>query len=152
ERLPEPLARPATRPRGVISRQRSRRAALDWSYQLLTPELQAFFARLSVFRGGFTVEAAETVGAVPGRALGYLSQLRESSLIVSDSDTSERRFRLLETLREYAAAQLTCEEGEAAARRHAEQFLALAVAANAGLRGLDPRCWLDRLGEEHDNL
>src|SRR5207249_545824 len=94
------------RQRAADPRHRSLRATLDWSLQLLPPELQPFFAQLSIFRGGWTVAAAEVVGDEP-RALEYLEQLREASLVQAteaDGGTAERsevvmRFHLLETLR-----------------------------------------------------
>src|SRR5207249_11216154 len=100
--------------RGVAPRHRSLRAALEWSYQLLVPELQRFFARLSVFQGGWTLEAAEAVCAEP-KALLYLEQLRECSLVQAVETGGEMRFRLLETLREYGAEQLEPEAREAGA-------------------------------------
>src|SRR5262249_27861915 len=114
-----------SRKRDVPERQRTLRAAVEWSYRLLSPELQRFFARLSVFRGGWSLEAAEAVcGSSDGPAqsptlphphtsppphgqtdpLDALAQLRECSLVLVESHDSEQvRFRMLETLREYAA-------------------------------------------------
>jgi tetratricopeptide (TPR) repeat protein len=73
----------------VVERQRTLRAAVDWSFRLLAPELQDFFARLSVFRGGWTAEAAEAVTGEP-LALDYLAQLRECSLVQTE-DTGTAR-------------------------------------------------------------
>jgi non-specific serine/threonine protein kinase len=87
-------------------RHRSLHAALAWSYRLLSPELQPFFARLSVFRGGWTEEATAAVCDEPA-AINSLEQLREGSMIESDVAGGEVRFRMLETLREFAAEQLT---------------------------------------------
>src|SRR5262249_47981149 len=80
--------------RRVTERHRTLRAAIDWSYQLLAPELQKFFARLSVFGGGWTLEAAETVCEEP-MALDYLAQLRDCSLILIEDEEHEARFRML---------------------------------------------------------
>jgi len=142
-----------SRRRGVVERQRTLRAAVDWSYRLLAPDLQRFFASLSVFRGGWTVEAAEGVCDEP-LALDFLAQLRECSLVLTEECPHCRtmRFRLLETLREYAAERLTTEELEAVRGRHAEYFLALSEEAEAHLTGPEQAEWLHRLDAEHDNL
>src|SRR4028118_1921956 len=96
------------RRRGASERQRTLRATLDWSYRLLSPDLQRFFARLSVFRGGWSVEAAEAVCEEP-LALDYLEHLRECSLVLAEgaegTASGTIRFRMLETLREFAAQQ-----------------------------------------------
>jgi predicted ATPase/DNA-binding SARP family transcriptional activator len=158
----------------VIARHRSVWAALDWSYQLLSPELQHFFARLSVFRGGCTLEAAEAVCGEgcrvkgvgcrvkppdptpytlhPTPCLGCLERLRECSLIAAAEDGGEMRYRLLETLREYAAEQLVAEEAAVMARRHAQYYLALAEEAEPQLTGPGQPEWLDRLDRERANL
>src|SRR5207237_208419 len=92
------------------------------SYDLLSPELQTWFARLGVFRGGWTLEAAEAVCSDgEGDALLLLSELQEHSLVVAEE---EPRYRLLEPLREFALEKLTPEEHAALGRRHAEFFLA----------------------------
>jgi len=143
-----------TRKRDVPDRHRTLRAAVDWSYQSLTPELQRFFRQLSVFRGGWTVEAAAAVCEEP-KALECLEQLRECSLILLDEgaeEAGEVRFRLLETLREYGEKQLTEEEANALGQRHAECYLELAEKADAQDRGPQAKEWLDRLEREHDNL
>jgi predicted ATPase/DNA-binding SARP family transcriptional activator/class 3 adenylate cyclase len=133
-------------------RHRTLRGTIDWSYELLSPELQQFFACLSVFRGGWTLEAAEAVCEQP-LALDQLEQLRECSLVLAEDASGETRFRLLETLREYGLECLAASgEAERAWRRHAEFFLALTEAAEPGLKGPDQVVWLDRLEREHDNL
>jgi predicted ATPase/DNA-binding SARP family transcriptional activator len=137
--------------RDVPARHRSLQAALAGSYQLLTPELQRFFARLSVFRGGFDLAAAEQVCGEPG-ALEHLTQLRESSLVVAEERGEELRFRLLETLREFGAARLATEERSALARRHAAYYRALAEEAEPWFVGREEQQWRRRLEWEHDNL
>jgi predicted ATPase/DNA-binding SARP family transcriptional activator len=132
-------------------RHRSLRATLDWSYQLLSPELQPFFTRLSVFRGGWTLTAAEVVCEEP-QALDCLEQLRECSLVMAEDSGEEIRFRMLETVREYARAQLGPEELTALEQRAAGYYLALAEEAEPELRGPQGKRWLDRLEREHDNL
>jgi len=144
-----------TRKRDVPDRHRTLRAAVDWSYQSLAPELQRFFRQLSVFRGGWTVEAAAAVCEEPN-ALECLERLRESSLVLLDAgaeETGEVRFRLLETLREYGEKQLAEDEANALHQRHAECYLALAEEAKSKVRGGPEQvAWLDRLEREHDNL
>lgn len=133
--------------------------AIDWSYDLLTSEQRRFFLRLSVFRGGCTPDAAAEICEEPG-ALEYLAQLRERSLVVGEEavlsspggDASGIRFRLLESLREYAWGRLSPEERAVLQRRHAEYFQALAVRAEPELMGAGQEAWLARLHAEHDNL
>jgi predicted ATPase/DNA-binding SARP family transcriptional activator len=139
------------RQRSIDPRHRSLRAALDWSYQLLEPELQCFFSRLSVFRGGWTLASAEAVCG-QSMALECLERLRESSLVHATEADGEMRFQFLETLREYAAEQLPVDERDALARRHAQFFLRLAETAACELARPDQGLWLDRLEREHDNM
>jgi predicted ATPase/Tfp pilus assembly protein PilF len=160
-----------SRRRDTAARQRSLRATIDWSYRLLPSELQQFFARLSVFRGGWTLEAAEEVCAEP-LSLDYLAQLRECSLVEVEearraggpdrpcraAEGAEMRFRMLETLREYAAEQRTPEDRAALERRHLEHYLALAEEAEPGLAGPEEAGthvvggWLERLAAEYENV
>ncbi len=140
-----------SRNKDVPMRHRSLRAAIEGSFRLLSPELQHFFACLSVFRGGWTVEAAETLCNAPA-ALDYLVQLRERSLIQATDVGGERRFRMLETLREYATEQLQAEEAASLARQHAEFYLSLAEEADPQLLGTEQAVWLERLEWEHENL
>jgi tetratricopeptide (TPR) repeat protein len=159
-----------SRKRGVTERQRTLRATVDWSYRLLSPELQRFFACLSVFRGGWTLEAAEAVCDEP-LALDYLAQLMECSLVIAEDEQRQRRamvlqrhidfdpgseervrFRMLETLREFANEQLTPEERTDLQRRYLEHFLHLAEEAEPRLLGPEEGVYLNRLEIEHDNL
>jgi len=151
ERLSQRFDLLASRRTDKDSRHRSLWAAIDWSYHLLSSELQRFFARLSVFRGGWTLERAEAVCEEP-RALDYLAQLRGHSLITAEEGAPEMRFRLLESLREFAADQLSPEEQTALAYRHAGYFLSLAEEADSKLNGPEQAKWLDMLEAEHDNL
>src|SRR5579871_183506 len=114
-----------SRRRDAIDRHRTLRAAIEWSFRLLPPELQRFFAQLSVFQGGWTVERAQAVCSEP-LALECLAQLREHSLVLAEESEQGMRFRMLETLREYAAEQLAEEERAACRRLHADHYLALA--------------------------
>ncbi len=158
ERLGHSLKLLTSGDRMADHRHQTLRAALDWSYELLSEPEQVLFGRLSVFAGGFTLEAAEGVGA--GGAieeqdiLDLLSRLVGQSLVVAE-ESWERgaRYRLLEPVRQYAQEKLRVSgEVEAVGRRHAEFFLALAEEAEPELiRPLQAK-WLDRLETEHDNL
>lgn len=138
-----------SRRRDTLTRHRTLRAAIDWGYQLLSPELQRFFARLTVFKGGWSLEAAELVCEEP-LALDYLAQLRECSLILTEEASHEFRFRMLETLWEFAAEQLEPEERAWLQRRHAEWYLDLAE--REWPEDAAKLEWLDRLQVEHDNF
>jgi predicted ATPase/DNA-binding SARP family transcriptional activator len=140
-----------SRKRAVDARHQSLRATLDWSCQLLAPELQQFFARLSIFRGGWTFEAAEAVCEEP-KALEYLEHLQECSLVQAQEQGTAMRYRLLETLREYGREQLAPEALAVLERRHAAFFLRLAEAAEPELFAAAQKGWLDQLEREHDNL
>ncbi|MDQ2982166.1 MAG: adenylate/guanylate cyclase domain-containing protein, partial [Actinomycetota bacterium] len=131
--------------RDADPRQLTLRATIEWSYELLTPEEQQQFARLAIFSGGCTLEAAEEVCDAN---LDTLQSLVDKSLLRH----TEERFWMLETIREFAAERLE-ESGEAEelARRHAGHFLALAEAAEPHLR-MESVEWLDCLEPEHDNL
>jgi predicted ATPase len=135
-------------------RHRSLWDTLDWSYQLLSPALQQFFTRLSIFRGGWTAAAASAVCAVTDASLThqYLEQLRGCSLILAEEDRDQMRFRMLETLREYAAQRLTPGEQLEAARRHLGYYLTLAEQAEPKLRGPMQQQWFERLDSEQENL
>lgn len=203
--------------RTALPRHQTLRALIDWSYDLLSHEERAMLRRLSVFAGGWTLEAAETVCSgravgithsvgtrllavspdgpavtdsppstadSPNNVLNLLTQLVDKSLVIPEmavgrvsakrvgqaapgghgSDPHHRapdsrpatpatRYRLLETVRQYARDRLLEEgEGEDARRRHGEFFLRLAEEAEPALRGPEQAVWLDRLEEEHDNL
>jgi len=131
--------------RDLPERQQTLRAAIAWSYELLTPAEQRLFAGLAVFRGGCMLEAA---GEVTDADLDTLQSLVDKSLLRHRED----RFSMLETIREYAGERLEASgEAEELRRRHAQHFLALAEEADPHLRG-SPKEWLDRLEREHDNL
>ena len=143
---------PSTAP----SRHRTLRAALDWSYQLLSLPQRVLLRKLSVFRGGFGLDGAERVcggGDVePGQVLESLTGLVDKSLVVSEPNGGSARFRLLETVRAYAAERLD-EAGTTAAlaERHAAWCLALAEQAGGPGSGCGAD-WVQRLEVEHDNL
>ncbi|HSH81800.1 MAG TPA: tetratricopeptide repeat protein [Herpetosiphonaceae bacterium] len=136
----------------VPARQRTLRGTLDWSYGLLHEKEQQLFAQLGVFAGSPTLEAIEAVGGPD--VLDIVSSLVDSSLLRQEElPGGEARFRLLETVREYALARLA-ESGaaDAARLRHAEFYLRLAEAARHELTGPHQKTWLDRLEAEHDDL
>jgi non-specific serine/threonine protein kinase len=156
-------------PRDLPLRQQTMRDTIAWSHDLLTPEEQVLFRRLSVFVGGFTLAAAEAVGgeaarrqggkeengsSSPPSVLDGVTALVEQSLLraVARPET-EPRYAMLETVREFGLERLEAsgETGETR-RRHAMHFLALAEAAEPGLVGPAQVGWLDRLEAEHPNL
>jgi non-specific serine/threonine protein kinase len=177
--------------RTALPRHQTLRALIDWSYDLLNEQEKTLFKRLSVFAGGWTVEAAEAVcaadeavgnrqlaveGAVGGRqsavgtanhgsllptadcllpseVLDLLLSLVDKSLVVAEERDGAARYRLLETVRQYARDRLVESGGSDAVRgSHLEYFLALAEEAEPQLQGPDQQSWLERLETEHDNL
>jgi predicted ATPase/DNA-binding CsgD family transcriptional regulator len=137
--------------RSVLPRHRTIRGTIDWSYGLLSATEQGLLRRLSVFRGGFTLEAAEAVCA--SEALDGLARLVESSLVETVEVGDDLRYRLLETIRLYSAQRLDAEEeAPAVLRLHRDWCLALAERAGPELRGPNQREWLRRLDLEHDNV
>src|ERR671916_1297994 len=145
--------------RDLPERQRTMRATLDWSHELLSGPEKGLFARLSVFAGGFALEAAETVGedrrSDEGDVLLLLGRLVEQSLVLAEPGKVDGglRYRMLEPVRQYALEKL--EEGDErdeTRRRHARYYLALAERARPELKGPDQSSWLDRLEAEMDNL
>jgi len=141
---------PAARERDVAPRHRTLRAAIDASHALLSPPQARLLSRLSVFRGGFTLAAAEEVCQEP-LALDLLCDLRECSLVLSQDDGRTTRFRMLETIREYAAERLSAEERAPLLARHAAWALALAEALGPRTRTGDAEASA-RLTTEHENL
>ena len=143
--------------RTAMARQQTLRGAIDWSYDLLSDAHRDLFQRLSVFAGGISVEALERVGACTNvnadEVLDVLTELVARSMVIVDRDGSSARYRLLETLRQYAWEKLT-ESGEAHAirDRHRDWFLELAELAEQEFRGPRQTGWFDRLELEHDNL
>ena len=147
--------------RDLPERQRTIKDTLDWSYGLLQPGEQALFARLGVFAGTFGLSAAQAVGVeggTPGpaqsdRVIDYLSSLVDSSLVQAEPSGAETRFRLLDTVRQYALQRLGETADWAGAHdRHAAYFLALAEPAESESSGPGQLAWLERLEIRHDNL
>ena len=140
-----------SRRKDLPARHSSLHNVIAWSYQRLDPDLQTFFARCSVFQGGWTLDAAVQVCDEPN-ALGMLRKLREHSLIVVEEQGEEMRYRLLETLREFGDAQLSEDERTSLEELHADYFRQLAKKALDYIAEHDQRPWLDRLEADHDNL
>ena len=138
-----------------LPRQQTLRALIDWSFDLLDVPEKTVFARLAVFAGGFTLEAAEAVGAGGAIArmdvLDLLAALVDKSLIELDAGRS--RYRMLETVRQYAQEKMAAsDEADAVRTRHLEFFLALATDAQPQLWGKDQGTWLARLDLERENF
>ncbi|HLK60521.1 MAG TPA: tetratricopeptide repeat protein [Chthonomonadaceae bacterium] len=174
--------------RAALPRHRTLRALMDWSHDLLTPHEQALFRRLSVFTGGWTLEAVEAVCADSGQReeirqtgsahqgaapwsrrtgspkvslfpleaweiLDLLTSLSEKSLVVYEVQDRQGRYRLLETVYEYARERLVSAEEEATyGGRHQDYFMKLAVEIRLKLIGPEQTHWLHVLETEHDNL
>lgn len=144
--------------RDLPERQRTMRATLDWSYDLLSDEEQNLFRRLSVFAGGFTLEAAEIIGGAEIKSVDVLEplgQLVEQSVVAVDGsfEDEEGRYRMLEPVRQYALERLEGSGDEVEARRrHTDYYLALAERASPQLEGAGQVAWLKRLEREYDNL
>jgi len=144
--------------RTVVARQRTLEATVDWSYDLLTETERLLLARLSIFSGGWTLEAAEEVcvgGAITdGDVLELIARLVDKSLVMVDEVADrDRRYRLLETIRQYAHDRLV-QMGAAAtlSQAHFNYFLALARRAEPKILGSDQVAWLNLLDVERDNL
>ncbi len=144
--------------RTALPRQQTLRALIDWSYDLLTNREKILLRRLSVFTGGWTMEAAEHVcsggNVESAEVLDLLMGQVDKSLVVYEEQAGgTARYRLLETMRQYARDRLE-ESGEAETvrGRHAAWFLALAEEAEKEARGPEEAAWLRRLEAEHDNL
>lgn len=144
--------------RAGLPHHQTLRAAMDWSHDLLSDDERRLFRRLSVFAGGFTLDAAEGTCAGDGleapQMLDLLAHLVDKSLVLADELAGGgTRYRLLETVRQYALDRLI-ESGEAGGvrDRHRAFFLSLAEDAELELHGPRQQTWLDRLDAEHGNL
>ncbi|MBI1743532.1 tetratricopeptide repeat protein [Candidatus Acetothermia bacterium] len=153
----------------VVPRHQTLERMLDWSFDLLSDAEKTLLCRLSVFMGGWTLEAAESICAdsIPpvgarsprpyaiekSETLDLLTQLADKSLVVVEESSDQRRYRLLETVRQYAQQKLR-EAGEAVALsvQHREYFLALSEEADSKINTVEQPFWLNSLKTEHDNL
>jgi predicted ATPase/DNA-binding winged helix-turn-helix (wHTH) protein len=143
--------------RTALPRQRTLRSLIDWSYDLLSDVERALLCRLSVFSGGWTLEAAEAVcsgdGVARGDTLELLTALIDKGLALAEEHNAATRYRLLETVRQYARDRLAKQHRPTHWRdRHLAHFLALAEEGEEGIRGAEQAAWLERLEAEHDNL
>ena len=143
--------------KAALPRHQTLRALIDWSYDLLTPQERLLLSRLSVFAGGWTLQAAESVSSggpiEEWEMLDLLSGLVDKSLVIAETHEAATRYRLLETVKQYAAERLA-QSGEVDAVRasHRDYFLALAEDAAPHLTGSEQRKWLQTLADDHDNL
>jgi predicted ATPase/class 3 adenylate cyclase len=155
ERLDQQFALLAGTARDLPPHQQTLETTLDWSFDFLGGAERALFTRLSVFHGGFTLEAAESVcsgGLVTGEhVMNLLGRLVETSLVMA-ADGEPVRYRLLEPIGHYARMRL--DEGELGALRdrHAEFFLAMAEDGDAEIHDLEQNVWADRLERDRYNL
>ena len=143
--------------RDVPERQQTLRGAIGWSYDLLDEGARRLVDRLSVFRGFFDLEMAESVcgpaDEIGGDVIERIGELVDQSLVRVDEGAAERRFAMLETIREFAAEMLQARsEADEIAARHASAMLELAQRAAPHLSGAEQRMWLEHLEREHDNL
>jgi predicted ATPase/DNA-binding SARP family transcriptional activator len=147
-------------------RHKTLRASIDWSYNLLLPKERRFLRRLSVFVGGWTLEAAEAVCADPAVAeldeckqiaatevLDLLAGLVDHSLVLVEPGTQEARYRMLETIRQYGHEKLVeAGEVELVRQRHLAYYLRLAEQGDQEIRGPHQLEWLKRLEAEYGNF
>ena len=145
-----------SRRRDLPVRHRTLRDTIAWSFHLLPKNAQALLLRLSVFRRGWTIGAAQAVSGLDSEAetLALLETLHDHNLIISEphEGTGETRFLMLETLRQWADEQLSGTERTEAFERLVGFFLQVTAVADLEIRGERERYWLSRLDAEHDNL
>ena len=153
--------------RTALPRYQTLRALIDWSYDFLSEDERALFRRLSVFGGGWTLEAAEQVCSgqwvvngkatadqhSPTQVLDLLSRLVDKSLVLMDAGSGEPRFRFLETIRQYARDKLLGSDEATPIRNcHRDWFLQFAEQTEPHLRSADQANWVNRLELESENL
>jgi predicted ATPase/DNA-binding XRE family transcriptional regulator len=144
-------------PVDLPERQRSMTATISWSYDLLASDARRLLQQLSIFAGGWTLEPASQVCEETSAVVADLGALVDSSLVLPETDPAgSTRYRMLDTVREYATERLAAATGSHGVarleRRHAEYFLALAEEAEPHLRGSGHEAWVGRLTHERDNL
>jgi predicted ATPase/DNA-binding SARP family transcriptional activator len=144
-----------SRRRDLPERHQTLRSAIDWSYDLLSPEIQKVFLSLAVFRGGWTLEAAEAVcqdQLGTGGMIDVLQSLIECSLIRREEGEEPPRFRMLESLREYALERLGEQTCRQIAGKHAHYYATLAKQTEELMRGSEQSRWLHYWQSEHENV
>ena len=143
--------------RSTVERHQTLRATVDWSYELLAEPERVLLDRLSVFAGGFSIEGAEFVSAGgvvdEDDVFDLLATLVARSLVIADTEGVDARFRLLETIRQYAQEHLEQDgDSDRLRTRHGAYYAALAEEANAGVAGPDGVDWERRIEAEFDNV
>ena len=143
--------------RTALPRQKTLAALIDWSYDLLSDLERRLFNHVSIFAGSFTIDAASFVCAcedIPEADIfDLIASLADKSLVVADTAESQERYRLLESMREYALAKLAASgERENVSRRHAEYFLAIARTAEQNFNSMPLSSWLGQLTPEIENF
>ena len=143
--------------RTLQARQQTLRALVDWSYDLLSENEQALLTRLSIFAGGFSLEAAEAIcGAdplLPEDVIDLVTSLVEKSLVNLEDTEDALRYRLLETIRDYSHEKLLARNEQAATgAAHCDYYFTMAKAANRGSQGAGQAEWTQRLETELDNV
>jgi predicted ATPase/class 3 adenylate cyclase len=141
--------------RTALPRQKTLRALIDWSHDLLSEPERILFRRLAVFAGGFTLDAAEAVspggGIAVGDVLDLLAGLVDKSLVTLDADA--QRYGMLETVRQYAVEKLDASgEGDAVREKHLDHYLGLLEQASSRLGGAEQAVWLERLDRVRENI
>ncbi len=138
--------------RTALPRQQTIRASIDWSWNLLTEDERALLRRLSVFAGGWTLEAAQAVCG--GDALTLINSLAKKSLVATDQESGgENRYGFHEVIRQYAHEKLAeAEDAKSLRQNHLQYFISLAEHADSQLHGADQNLWLERLTNELSNL
>ena len=158
ERLEHQLGVLASGSRDLPERQQTLRGAIAWSHDLLDDGQRCLLARLSVFVGGCELDSAEAICGPASELAGLdvldgLMALADQSLVRAEEIDGETRFRMLDTIREFAAEQLVARgEKDEIERRHTAAFVALGEALTPRLSGEDQRRWLGRLERDHDNI
>jgi len=143
--------------RVLLQRQQTLRALVDWSYDLLDASERTVLSRLAVFVGGFDLEAAETVcGAEPlqpADVLDLVTSLVEKSLVLTDEREHGMRYRMLETIRDYAREKLVqAGDTDSTMARHCQHYFAFAKAVSQGLLGTEQGSWIAQMEAELDNV
>jgi non-specific serine/threonine protein kinase len=157
QRLEQRFALLTDSSRTALPRHRTLRSTIDWSYDLLTEREQAMLRRVAVFAGGWTLASAEQVCAGNGieasDVIAQLTSLVDKSLVVTDEQVGATRYRMLETVRQYAQDRLR-DSGEESQWRssHLACFVALGAEFNREVIGTKQHAWLARIASEHDNL
>jgi non-specific serine/threonine protein kinase len=157
ERLDQRFALLTDGSRAALPRHRTLRSTIDWSYDLLTEREQALLRRVAVFAGGWTLASAEQVcagdGIDPSDVMELLTSLVDKNLVLTEEQSGATRYRMLETVREYALDRLRERDEEARWRgSHLACFVALGEEFYAGVEGPKQQLWFSRIASEHDDL